>query len=71
MDLSLPVKIKVKANKHRTEIIGKEGSVYVVHVKAPAEKNKANLELIKFFSQLTGKKVNILRGKTSRRKLIG
>lgn len=41
-----------------------------VHIKAPAEHNKANIEVIKFFSKLTKKNVKIVSGLTSKRKVL-
>jgi len=41
-----------------------------VDVAAPPEDNKANREIIKFFSKLTKKKVTILTGLTSKKKVL-
>ncbi len=69
--MQLPIELKVNANKKKTEITKIENNIYHVNVKARAENNKANLELIKFFSKLTGKQVRILSGLKSKKKLIG
>lgn len=62
--------IKVKPNAPKTEITGVEGNILKVSVKAPAENNKANIAIIKFFSKLTGKHVKIVRGLTSKTKIL-
>jgi len=62
--------IKVKANAAKTEITGVEGSILKVSVKAPAENNRANIEIIKFFSKLTKKQVKIKKGLTSKTKVL-
>ena len=70
LQVDSPLRILVKANAAKTEIVGWEGNVLKVAVKAPAEKNKANIEIIKFFSKLTKKQVKIISGKTSKRKVL-
>ncbi|OGX07432.1 MAG: hypothetical protein A2Y06_03395 [Omnitrophica WOR_2 bacterium GWA2_37_7] len=62
-------KVKVKPNALRNEICFEEG-VYKVNIKAPADKNKANKELIRYLSKWLGRKVAIKSGFTSREKLI-
>ena len=64
--------ILVKANAVKTEIIGYDETraALKVSVRAPAEDNKANIEIIKFFSKLTGKDVRIVSGKTSKKKVL-
>ena len=39
-------------------------------IKAPPEDNKANVEVVKFFSKIVGKKVKIVSGMTSKKKVI-
>ena len=69
--LALPsITIKVKPNSPKTEIIEIKNNILKVAVKAPAEQNKANIELIKFFSKLTNKKVKIIKGLTSKLKIL-
>lgn len=41
-----------------------------VAIAAPPEKNKANLEIIRFFSKILGKKVQISAGLSSRKKTL-
>ncbi len=66
------LKILVKPNSNKTEIINidKNNKIIKVNVKAPADKNKANIEIIKFFSKLLKRKVIIKKGLKSREKLL-
>ncbi len=45
------IKITVKPNSPETKIISERGADLVIAVHAPAEKNKANIELIKFLKK--------------------
>ena len=69
--MEFPVNIKVKAGMPKTEITGEENGAYSVEVHAKAEDNKANIELVNFFSRLAGKRVRILKGVKSKSKVIG
>lgn len=63
---------KIKEIK-RVDIEGRESEVFYINIKAPADKNKANQELINFLSALfdTAKgNVIIISGKTERLKLL-
>jgi len=62
--------LKVKPNAAKTEILSVEEGFLRVSVKAPAEDNRANIALIKFFSRLTKKQVKIIRGLTSKTKVL-
>ena len=62
------IAIKVKPNSSQSKIVEENGNI-VVHVKAPPENNKANLEVIKLFSKLY-KNVKIIKGLSSKRKLL-
>lgn len=66
------LKIVVKPNSNKNEIIGydEDKKAVKVNIKAPADKNKANLEVIKFFSKLLKKKVKIKTGLTSKEKIL-
>ncbi len=66
------VRIIVKPNAKKNEILGfdKDRKAYRVCIKAPAENNKANIELIKFFSKLSKKDVRFVSGQTSKTKVI-
>jgi len=66
------LKILVKPNAKKNEILGYDSARKAVKVAiaAQAEKGKANLEVIKFFSKLLKKKVQIKSGLTSKEKLL-
>ena len=65
-------KVIVKLNSDKNEIVGFDAdkSAYIVRIKARAQDNKANIELIKFLSKTTGRKARILSGLKSKTKLI-
>jgi uncharacterized protein (TIGR00251 family) len=66
------LKIVVKPNSNKNNILSYDDDKdeLKMEIAAPAEDNKANIEIIKFFTKLTGKKVRIKSGLTSRKKLI-
>ena len=45
-------------------------SFYLVHLKSPAENNKANIELLKMLKKYFGKDVKIKSGFASRNKIV-
>ncbi|MGB9675107.1 MAG: DUF167 domain-containing protein [Candidatus Nanoarchaeia archaeon] len=64
------LKIKVKQNSSCNKFIESENLVYV---KAAAEKNKANIELIKTLAKyykVSSSQVRIIKGLCSREKII-
>ena len=65
-------KVIVRPNAKKNEIkeFDEQKQAYRVSIKAPAEDNKANIELIKFLSKELGKKVKIISGLRSKEKLI-
>ena len=66
------IKITVKTNSPKNRIIKFDSgkNAYRVEIKAPAQDNKANIELVKFLSRALKKDVKIIRGFKSREKLI-
>ena len=66
------LKIIVKPNARDNEIISfdSERDALRVSIAAPAEDNKANIEVVKFFSKLLKKKVKIKSGLRSKEKLL-
>jgi len=62
----------VKPNAKKTEIIGWDESknAFRMAVAAVPDKNKANLELIKFLSKLLKAKISIVKGSKSREKTL-
>lgn len=64
------LRIKVRSASKKTEIKGVKDGVVLVNIVAPADKNKANLEVVKFFSKLLKKQVRIKSGLKSREKVL-
>lgn len=64
------IKLKIKPNSPKNKIISETAGEMIVEIAAPAENNKANIELIKFLSKKFGKNVRIVRGLTSKKKII-
>ena len=66
------LKIIVKPNAKKNEILGYDESRKAVKIAiaAQAEKGKANMEVIKFFSKLLKKPVKIKSGLTSKEKFL-
>jgi uncharacterized protein (TIGR00251 family) len=65
-------KILVKPNSKKDEILcwDEARQAWKVSIAAPAEENKANLAVVKFFSRLTKKRVRIVSGLRSKEKLL-
>ena len=65
-------KIIAKPNSPKSEVkcydAGRQA--YLINIKAKPEGNKANIEIIKFLSKLTGRKARIVNGFKSKEKLI-
>jgi len=64
------IKISIKPNSSKNEILEQEGDTYKIAVKAAPIEGKANQELIKFLSKHFKKKAKIISGKTSKHKII-
>ena len=62
--------VLVKPNSRKTEIIKIKDNVVKIAIAAPAEDNKANIELIKFVSKMLKRKVTIISGLKSKNKLL-
>ena len=65
----MEIKVHVKPNAPENKIISR-GDVWKIAIAAPAEKGKANRELIKFLQEVLKCKVEIVRGLASRRKVL-
>ncbi|MFN7991573.1 MAG: DUF167 family protein [Candidatus Micrarchaeia archaeon] len=50
--------------------ISSKGGNVKVHLRSPAERNRANLELVSSLSSLLGRGVRIISGQTSRKKRL-
>lgn len=70
--LNNSLKIIVRPNSNQTGIVGYDShkEAIKVNISEPADKNKANKEIINFFSRLLEKKVTIKSGLSSREKLL-
>ena len=64
--------ISVKPNAKKTEILSYDSSTHIVKiaVAAPADKDKANKELLKFVSRILKKKVAFVTGLRSKEKVL-
>ena len=66
----MKLKIKVQPNSGRQEIIQLSEDEYKVFLKKSPEDNKANLELIKLLKKHFKSDVKIIKGHTSKNKII-
>ena len=65
------VKVCVKPNSPKSEVVGEEDGCLVVRVAAPPQGGKANRELVKLLKKyFKAKKVEIVKGHTSRVKVV-
>jgi uncharacterized protein (TIGR00251 family) len=66
------IKVFVKPGKKKTKIISFDDvkKALIIEVGAPAEDNKANVELVKFLSRQLKKRLIIKSGFTSKEKII-
>ena len=62
----------MRPNSPKNEITGYDNArkAVKVNIKAPAEENKANVEVVKFFSKILGKRVKICKGIKNKIKLL-
>lgn len=68
MEIEFPAYIRVRVNKPETKIISFSDNMYLVDIKEKAQDNKANIEIVKFFSKLVGKRVKIVSGLKSKKR---
>ncbi|MDP2947791.1 MAG: DUF167 domain-containing protein [Nanoarchaeota archaeon] len=67
----MKLSIKVQPNSKRQEIqCSIDGKIQKVFLKNPAKNNKANIELEKFLSNHFKKQVKIVKGHTSKNKIV-
>ncbi len=66
----IKVILKPNSSKNKIKEFDPEKNTYRIEIKAPAENNKANIELVKFLSRALKKDVKIIRGFKSKEKLI-
>ena len=67
---TLTITVKPSSPKNKLVNYCFNRNALIVEIKAPAENNKANIEVIKFFAKLTKKKVKIISGLTSKKKVL-
>ena len=66
----MKIKVKVKPNSSKEEILKIKEDEYLVFLKKPAKEGKANLELLKILKKYFRKEVKIKSGFSSREKII-
>ncbi len=65
------VKVCVKPNSPKSEVVGWDDDCLIVKVEAPPERGKANKELTKLLKKyFKAKSVEIVKGATSKVKLV-
>jgi len=64
------IKIKVKTNSRKQEIIQLKGDEYLISLKESPDNNKANKELLKLLNKKFKKEVKILKGLRSKNKIV-
>lgn len=62
--------LTVRTNAPETKITKQEGDQWKMDVHAHPEDNKANLEIIKYLTKNCGTDIKILRGLSSRKKIV-
>jgi len=66
----MKINVNVKTNSGKQEVEKISENEFKVFLKSVPENNKANLELEKILSKYFKKQVKILRGKTSKKKVV-
>jgi len=66
----MKINVKVFPKSGEEKVVAEEGSNYLVFLKKEAKNNKANEELKKVLEKHFGSKVKILKGKSSRKKVV-
>jgi uncharacterized protein len=66
----MKIKVQVKPSAKQNKILEESAEHLKVAISAPAYEGKANQELIKFLKKERGWKATILKGKTSKTKLV-
>ena len=64
------LKVLVKSNARKDEILGWQGDVLKVAISAPAVDNKANVALLKFLKKFGQRRIVFVSGLHSPRKLL-
>ena len=69
-DDKLTIIVKANAPKNKLIAYDESKSVLQIEIKAKAENNKANTEIIKFVTKLSNKHAKIISGRNSRKKIL-
>lgn len=66
------IRVIAKTNSKKTKIISYDAvrQAYIIDVVAPPQDGRANKELTKYLSRITGREAKIISGATSKKKLI-
>ena len=64
------IEITVKPNTKKSEILSESPNKLKIALAAPAHEGKANQELIQFLKKVKGWQTRILKGKTSKTKIV-
>jgi len=67
------LRLKVTPSASRDAVVGWQGDVLRVHVRAPAQRGKANDALLRLLAAALGverRRLRIVRGETSRQKVV-
>jgi len=67
---SFAVVVKPKARQNAIVKFDDARNVFIVEIKVEAKNNKANIELIKFITKQLKHKVEIVKGFTSKKKIL-
>ena len=62
--------LKPNSQKNRIVKFDSKRNAYRIDIKAPAQDNKANIQLVKFLSRALKKDVKIIKGFKNREKLV-
>jgi len=66
----IKVILKPNSSKNKIKELDSKRNAYRIEIKAPAEDNKSNIQLVKFLSKALKKDVKIIRGFKNREKLL-
>lgn len=67
------LRLKVTPSASRDAVVGWQGDVLRVHVRAPAQRGKANDAVLRLLAAALGverRRLRIIRGETSRQKVV-
>jgi len=68
--IKVKIKLTVKPNSSKNEVIKIKENEYKVNIKAPPQEGKANIELVRLLKKYFKKQVRIISGLKSKEKVI-